>query len=77
MANTSEVKPWIRRMAEGLADVHNSIDAEGIMAILEAAGELKTARLKILLARCYELLSATDGTPFEEEFLREILNEIR
>lgn len=75
-------KPWSRRMAEQLQKCNGrDYTPEIFEAILEAAGELKTVRLKVLLGRCYEILnSATeaDAAPIMgDKFLAEVLQEIQ
>lgn len=50
-------KPWIDRMAEELSKAtEGRYSVESIKGILEAAGEIRAVRLKIMLGRCYEMI---------------------
>ena len=82
--NLEKPKSWNRRMAEQLAAVAGDAErlpADFIEVALEAAGEMKAIRLKVLLGRCYEVLAESDHTQEqahpEEEFLAEVLDATR
>lgn len=74
---------WAKKNARFLSDLisnESEIKVEYLENLLETAGELKCVRLKILLARCYELISASrvnnvtvrSDQDFESEILKEI-----
>lgn len=68
-------------MAESLAACLDlDPDSVGLLEnTLQAAGELKAVRLKVLLGRCYEVISwakESGGLPvLEEDFLNDVFNE--
>lgn len=64
MADAAVPKSWNRRMAEQLAKECETSQptAEFFEAILEAAGELKAVRCKIMLGRCYETIRTSRVT---------------
>jgi hypothetical protein len=57
---------WNERMAHEVANLQGESKADIILAILEAAGEMKTVKLKTLLAKCVSLIQSAvefDGAP--------------
>ena len=73
---------WAARMAKAHYEGHSDgAEPEVIEVLLEAAGELKAVRLKILLARCYEVLAIAKANEVmpqtDDEFLDDILKEIK
>lgn len=71
---------WCERMAAELAKLEGNITADIIKASLEAAGELRCVRLKILLARCLEVIqhsrSADTTANCNDEFEAEVEAEL-
>lgn len=72
-------KPWSTRMAAELFCLANqgSVEVGLFEAALEAAGEVKAVRLKVLLAQCYQILkdlmtSTGSGLGVEEGFMDEV-----
>lgn len=79
-----EARTWTERMGSHLADTVSAGEragAEYFTDLLEAAGELKAVRLKVLLGRCYELIakSKVDNETVSPDhgFLDEILAELK
>jgi hypothetical protein len=80
----TEGKSWNRRMAEYVTHQAQTdaeaLTVEGVESILEAAGELKAVRCKMLLGRCYELMSISvaDGGAArpDDGFLEAVLAEL-
>lgn len=69
---------WIQRLVDQLP---TDPDTEQLVLALEMAGELKAVRLKILLARCYEILysafEASSTPTVDAAFLDEVLAELK
>lgn len=77
---TPDKKPWIQRTAEELAKLEDRLTPGAVEAALEAAGELKAIRLKILLGRCYEILRESnereEQAGMDNDFLEVVKREI-
>jgi hypothetical protein len=80
----TQAKPWNRRMAECMSRSSfekEEEDADMMEIALEAAGELKCVRLKIMLARCYEMMSESDSSDekvnLPEGFLDDVLEALK
>lgn len=68
---------WNKRMAVEMAEIGSSLTEEMIEGVLEAAGELKAAQLKIMLARLYTLMSEAilaSGVPTDD---KELIDAVR
>lgn len=69
---------WCRRMAQNHVDnFDGGAGVDTIELMLEAACELKAVRLKILLARCYEIICNLEQNTEYEVLLDSILEEIK
>ncbi len=72
---------WSERMAEVMASAHDDKPtAEFFRLALEAAGELKAVRLKVLLSRAVAVIDAAiqygDAPKFDDDFLDECRKEL-
>jgi len=73
-------KTWARRMAEFLHG-RSELSVDDYETALDMAGELKCVRLKILLARCWEMMSESESADAKvnvgDGFLDEVFAEFR
>ncbi len=74
-------KSWNKRVAEYIVNLskeqENPLTVDFVEAMLEAAAELKAVKLKVMLARCEEIIySAVDGggaPSLDEDFWKDLL----
>lgn len=78
--------PWINRMADNVAHalidpldgVVNLQDSDLVKTAMEAAAEMKNVKLKVALARCYEIMRSSDDSgnqvAVDDDFLAKILD---
>lgn len=69
---------WNERMADALAELGAITgDSRAVVVLaLEAAGELKAARLKILLGRCWEVIAIAKSSAEEPNVTDGFLDEV-
>ena len=70
---------WMRRIAYAIGE---TVDQRNqIIAALEAAGEMKAVKLKVLLGRCYEIIAIADANQMkpqqDDDFLEEIKGALK
>ena len=70
---------WYMRTAYGIGET--TAQRNQILFALEAAGEMKTVKLKVLLGRCYEIIGIADTNRMmpqqDDDFLKEIKDALK